>query len=45
MFIVENLKQDAEYVIRVAAMTDSGSGKMILVFCTIKLYITIDNMI
>lgn len=25
---MENLKQDAEYVIRVAAVTESGSGKL-----------------
>lgn len=26
MYVVENLIQDTEYVIRVAAVTDSGSG-------------------
>lgn len=28
MYIVENLKQDTEYTIRVAAVTSSGSGNI-----------------
>lgn len=33
MYVVENLKQDAEYIIRVAAVTESGSGKVPFKFC------------
>lgn len=28
MYVVEDLKQDAEYVIKVAAVTDSGAGNI-----------------
>lgn len=31
MYVVENLEQDAEYTIRVAAITPSGSGNHLTV--------------